>query len=136
MLKWRLLLLSLTLAPLLRAQASSQVLNGAQRPGISIVIESAQTTGSYIAYVNRKTVRAPRYLLDALGELLLKSGRDTPVLVLVHEQVPLNRVAELLGMVDKAGFSTVHAYYFDSHRRFMVPINFGRAVPFSTKTGQ
>jgi hypothetical protein len=116
--------------------AAATSLGGSGTVGISIVIENAAATGSYTAFVDGRAVKAPAKLLDQLGDLVTRRGREAPVAVLIHESVPIGRLGEVIGMVQKAGFIHVQCFYFQSDKRFMSPISFGRAVPFSTQVNR
>jgi hypothetical protein len=81
--------------------------------------------------LNSKQVRQPD-LVDALSEIILKDGREKPVLVVFHEKNSFAILANIRGIVSKVGFVTVRYFCYDDHGRMMEEITFDHpAIPFS-----
>lgn len=73
-------------------------------------------------------------LFNSLGDLIISRGRDTPVIVLVHEKVSISTLINLEGAIEKVGFGSIRYFYFGDDRRMMAELRFvGPAIPFSTK---
>ncbi|MGA8806723.1 MAG: hypothetical protein WB973_02520 [Thermoanaerobaculia bacterium] len=102
----------------------------AQKKPITVVVEHASAKGSFRIRISGKSVPS-NDLLRLFGELIERHGYDVPLVILVHDSVPLARLSELRGTAEKAGFLHERFFYFTSDRRMMSEITFARAIPFS-----
>jgi len=72
-------------------------------------------------------------LLEALNRLKQQIGRKGPLVVLIDSRNSLATLANLRGIIEKAGFENVRYFFFTADHRTMEEIQIGQrpAVPFS-----
>lgn len=110
--------------------------------GCSVAIEEddrlfyIDKTAKGIRYSDGSVEVATTKLLDYWGNVVIKEGRDTKVAILFHEDVPLSAVANLRGIMQKAGLSNIRYFYFGEDRRVMAEIRMNEPAVSYPKKGK
>jgi biopolymer transport protein ExbD len=96
------------------------------------IVVVAEPVGKHVQYRVQGQVVPSEKLLDSLGNRLLASGREVPVVILVRDDAPIATIWNVLGIVQKVGFSNIRIFSFGTDRRMMAEVTLDHpAVPFS-----
>src|SRR6478736_8991130 len=68
--------------------------------------------------LNSKPVKSGD-LINALEDIILKTGREKPILVFLHETSSLATLENTMGIIDKVGFLHVRYFMFTDDKRMM-----------------
>jgi biopolymer transport protein ExbD len=121
------LILCLTL--LSTSHAHSQESKSPTEDKRPIVVEVEKTKSHFVWTVDSKVADNPLYALAVLGE---RRGHDTPVVVLLSKNVPLDMIWNVEGTAWKAQLDRLRFFLVDRELGTMREINRGPAIPFST----
>jgi biopolymer transport protein ExbD len=98
---------------------------------VPIAIVSTFDQGRINYEVNSLPVRSDK-ILDVLNELIIKRGKETPVVILIDKRNSIFALSNVQGIVGKAGFLNVRSYCFSGDTQRMTEISFDKpAISFS-----
>ncbi len=97
----------------------------------TIIVESQK---GIITYSVRKRQISSPALLDHFGKLVESEGRHAGVTVLFEDEISLNVITNLRGIINKAGIGNIQYYSYNPETRMMIEIIFkGKAMPVPTE---
>lgn len=109
--------------------APAAIAETTNRPPVSVLVGLSDGRVQY--EVDSKPVRSEK-ILEVFHEVKKqRDGRDTPVVVLVDERNSLTTLANIRGIINKAGFSHVRYFVVNADRTMMQETIERPAVPFS-----
>jgi len=81
-------------------------------------------------YVDSKIINSGN-LFRQLGSIYGKNARNTEIAVLIHENVPIMGLRDLLGIVGKIGYKRKRQFFFDDDHERIVEISLGEVKQYT-----
>ena len=112
------------------ALAASSSLGGPSGKPRPVVLMVDRGPSGFIYKLNSATV--PGDLLLALTKLgHSEASLDSEAILLVHEDIKLSAINNLIGIMAKAGMVHSRVFFFRRDKEMMTELTYSRAVPFS-----
>jgi biopolymer transport protein ExbD len=115
------------LLPLSRAHSQETQSPTPNKKPIVVMVE--KNKGHLVWTVDSKVAGDPLHALAVLAE---QRGHDTPVVVLLSKEVPLDMIWNVEGTAWKAQLDRLRFFLFDRESGMMREVSRGPAVPFSS----
>jgi len=112
------------------APLSAQKPERSNTGGKTLLLE-IESAGGRVTYKLETNVVQEVDLLPELGRLVEIRRRDTPVVILVDQDISLGRLLTVKGLALKAGFNTFHIFMIPNSRDSMTKIRIGPAIDYS-----